>query len=277
MVCGVLIAGMLPIFGDVSASEDTLKNDGYFYVDEFEEFTFSWDYDNPTVFIVNDENVIFSNDTGLTVSVIAGNNFAVRYTANGLTCNFYGGGSYITADATNKTLTCSLSEGSFSVSNGVSNKTMTGVTKCYVIQSEGPYVMKKSTSPAYMNEDSILFASGLTYSGNTYIFSNIVGTIDDATVTVIASDPVVSDQSVNYTEVTSHIDLYSLADITYKVTNNNVVYNVTYSYFVVPAEVTAERTAHMTDVMSTIIQLVPLLAVVGLVLATIGYILYKRL
>lgn len=280
-VMAVIFSAMLPIMGDVTSAEDTFKNEGYFYLDEFtDNYTFKWDYDDPTTFVINGEEVTFVNQSGLTISVVLGEKFAIRYGDTGLLCNFYGMGTFITANATNKVMTASLSSGSFTVSNGATSKTVTDVSNLYSIVDKGDYVMKDSSKIAYLNEDSDIYASGQTYNGGAYIFWHLEGVpaVDTGILWPDDFDSglTVSNKNVNIEENSNHIDLYELTNLTFTAVKSDVTYNVTASYFVVPAEVTAERSIHPDGPTTAILNMLPLIVGAGLVLGAIAFMIVKR-
>lgn len=277
----VLAAVLIPTLNDATTTEDTFKNEGYFYLDEFtDDYTFFWDYDDPTTFTVNGEDVTFINNSGLDVRVVLGEKFMVTHTSAGLSCTFYGNGTYVIANATNKTLTLTLSGGTLTATNGNTTKTISDVSLLYSIVEKGDYVMKKSNSIAYLKDDSTIYATGHTYNGVNNIFWHLEGTPaandgiswpDDYN-----SNFTVTNETVNIVENSDHIDLYDLTNLTFTVTNNNVEYNVTASYFVVPAEVTAERSVHLTDAMNVILNVIPLLIIVAVLLGVVAVFILRR-
>ena len=88
MVGAVAFGAILPTFQDVTATETTFINEGYFYMTEYEttdSINLYWDADNPTKLTVN--SVVYDLPTvdsgNTTYTVLATDNWIVR--TNGLT------------------------------------------------------------------------------------------------------------------------------------------------------------------------------------------------
>lgn len=292
LVCGVLIAGMLPIFGDVSASEDTFENKGLtkmMLIDESTDVTVFWDHTDPANITVGDKKVPVPQSSRYPISIICSDEWGLRYLVQSeqtLLTLFDTSASTLFNASTGEEgndMTVTISNGVATFDNGTTTKDESFTTG-YCISDVGDYVMKSSSDSSYLNGDSIIFGTGRT-SGLSALTSptvslNVSGTIDDGVVatSLFPGTYTTSDVVINYSDVDGYEDLYSFASVQFAVNDaSDHTANATYNQVIVPAEVTAERSVHMSDVMSTIIQLVPLLAVVGLVLATIGYVLYKRL
>lgn len=299
LVCGVLIAGMLPIFGNVSASEDTFTNDEYFItmdkIDASSEHIIEWTKDTSTKITVDGVDV-FPNWSSITIVAEEDNLIRCSKSAtpgsNEYYLNFVGADRPVGAGSiSDKSVTILISEGVITFTGVTSADATYSFTSTfstgYVINpnddGEYQYVMKTPDAKAYVLGDSEIYGIGYSVVGGAWqnIFV-ISGTIDDGLdVTLVSTTledaPTVDNIETYSTEINGYNDLYQFEKVTFDAEYNDATTTLTYSYVIVPSEVSAERTVHMTDVMSTIIQLVPLLAVVGLVLATIGYVLYKRL
>lgn len=274
----IVVVCAIPIISDSVATEDTYKNDGYFYVDKFTDtYTFSWNYNNPEVFVINGEEVEYTAETGsLSVSVFCTDSCAMRYVNNTLTCNFYGGGTYISGNATYPEVTATLENGTLTVTNGTTTKPIANTTEVYSIVKDGPFVMKNKDKVAYLNGDSEIYASGQTFSGSAYIFCHLSGTIDDG-ISYGPDNLTFSNQTVNYVENNTHEDLYELTSITFTAVNsNNVEFNPVYSYFIVPAEVTAERTVQVDGATGDIITVIPVLMVLAILIGAVTLFIKTR-
>lgn len=285
IIGALLVVALTPMITDVTDPNKTYENEGYFNLEKYtDELTFSWDYTDPDVFTVNDEEVEYHNDSGMNVSVVLGERFAIRLTPNNAGISFYGAGTYISANATTPVITATLSEGSITVTNGTNSKVITNVTEVYSIANDGSYVMKKADSTAYLNSgseivaDSEIYATGQTFNGSNYIFWHMDGTIDDLKYPdEYDSGLTITNEAIHGQYSTVCNDLYELNNITFTATaSNSVVYNVTASYFVVPAEVTAEKTVHADSTLATVLNLLPLIVVIGLFMFLVGEFLYTR-
>lgn len=286
---GIIFAGslMVPVINDVSATEDTLENDGYYHLKKYtaeDEVTFTWDYTNPTSFTINDETMEYTNESALAQSVVLGQRFAARLATNNTGLTFYGAGTYINANATTPTFTLSYSEGSISATNGTTTKPIADVSEIYVIATEGDYVMKVTDSVAYLNSgseivaDSEIYASGQTFNGGANIFWHLQGTIDNMEYPdVFDSNLTVTNEEIHGEYVADHKNLYALDNITFTATTlGGTVYNITASYFVVPAEVTAERTQHLDTAEISLIAVIPVMVILALIMIAVQIITGRR-
>lgn len=282
----VVVTCAIPIFTSATETERTFTNEGYFYLDKFtDEYSFYWDSAEPTKFIINgDEEVTFTNTSGLAISLVLGQNFAVRFPSGNTNVSFYGAGTYVSTSADNPTFTLTYADGSVTATNGTNTKVVSSVTEIYGMVENGPYTMKKSTDTVYLNSgseviaDSEIYASGQTFNGNNYIWWHMEGTIDDMDYPEVFNDTfTVTNKQINGQYNNTYDDLYELNNIQFTVTaSNSIVYNVTASYFVVPYEVTAEKTIHPTDIQITLISIIPILMVLGIIVAAVGMFLRSR-
>ena len=283
VMVGVLIlsAALFPVIDSATTTERTFTNDGYFMVDSTDDdFTFSWDYDDPTTYVINGDDMTFVNSYNVDLSVVMSESFFIRSDRNGVSVYFNGDGvGNVIANSTNKTLTVSRSAGTITATNGDVTKTLTDTSTIYYMSDSGEYVMKKTTSPAYMLEDSLIFARGYsTLPGPTYTPILIEGDIENG-VTASASNVAVtlSDISVNNSTVSGYIGLYSLTDITMTGTVSGTDSTITYNYFVIPATVTVELAVHASQDEIEILETIPILITVGLILGIVGAVFVRRL
>lgn len=288
VVVGVLIlsAALFPVIDSATTTERTFKNEGYYNLDKTaEDFTFSWDYTSPTEFVINNETVTYTNTNAMDVSIVLGEKFAVRLQPQNAKVTFYGLGTYITADSINTTLTVTVESGTLTATNEDTSKSVTSVTELYYISETGPYVMKKSDSIAYLNSgseivaDSEIYASGQTFNGAKSIFWHLEGTIDDMDYPDAFDNLLqISDETINGQYSNRYNDLFELSNITFTAYNTyqELSYNVTASYFVVPAEVTAELTVHASQDEIDLLETIPILITVGLILGIVGAVFVRR-
>ena len=307
----IVLMSMIPIFTDAGASEDTLTNDGYFRMSKITDesegtLTIVWDHSTPGGLTINGDYVPLSAD--VTVSVLPDTNFTVRMSNIGTTTEqiqWYNvvGGAYTASivGGSDMEIVCESGTATATITtDGVESTPRTAnYTVLYYPDLNGAYTMKKASESAYLNGDSEIFGCGTSnikgYDGNnvggSQAFGAVIGGNLDDGITVTewrntASGLAVMDSdsmTVSYTEVGGHEDLYSLSDIRFVVTVTQTVdeetyttdNNITYSYFVVPYEVTAERSAHTSPVESTLIGLIPLLMMVGIMLTAVGLFIAK--
>lgn len=287
VVVVVLAAVLMPVLGDAQKTEDTFTNDGYFHMTKYtaadEDLTLTWDYTDPGVVTVNGNDFDLST-VGIPITVLASTNGGARfeYVGTNQYCQFCNSAGILTAAVSaSATLTIVCSSGTMTATYSTpDNPDVTRTStydEYYCISETGDYVMKKTTSPAYMLNDSPIFALGVTKIGSPAITLSLQGSIDDGiTVTQVSSTPTItySTPVLDYSSVSDHNDLNKLTKITFTGDNGGTVVNITYSYFIVPAEVTAERSVHLNGNEIAILGAIPALVIVALLIGVLA--LYMR-
>ena len=158
--------------------------------------------------------------------------------------------------------------------------------------SETDNIMRYSnTVDSYILGDSEIIACGYTGSIKigedqaTDIVISFKGSIDDGVQITTFNQAytfTVSNVQINADSVSGFNDLYKFDSVTFDVTytdtdtNTDYVTACTYSMVVLPAEVTAERSVHLTDAMNVILNVVPLLIIVSVLLAVVAVFILRR-
>lgn len=293
-VCALIFGALLPVWADTTASEDTFKNTGAFFVEIDPTDTYTVEYDKSIelgIVYINGKalNVPFS--TGYTIVAI--DNAILRLQSGDNTIQYKGNGVYITGIAK---LDITVSNGSITgtFENATSGPSATWpattYTKAFIASpEEEDYIMSTYTEPVKMNGNSPIVAFGQTsiHSSGADVLSlvNITGDIENGvTVSILNSTTgeenpgaTVSDITINATTVNGYEDLYDLTSITFNVAYDGAITAVTYSAYVVPYEVTAERTVHMSGALATLVNIIPLLIAFGLIIGIAGVVIYKRM
>lgn len=287
LVIGIIMAttAILPLASDYSEAK-TFKNVGYYDMvyTETDNLVFEWNYTEPTQVTINDDVITIPNADAVNKTLICGDNWIVRYGYDSTLktfVQFYGStGSQVIASVDAETdLTVTCSNGSVSVANTAETPATfsTTYTHLYVVAKDGSLVMKTKDTPVYVNGDSDVIAMGLSKVGTiSGVGVIITGNIDDGFTWDIfrGSDITFSNENVTYSDVTAYKDLYTLDKMTATATNSTGSSDLTYSYFIVPAEVTAEP--DNPDVYKDLIKIVPLMAFIMLVVAAAAMIISKR-
>lgn len=277
----IVVTCAIPIISDSVATEDTFTNEGYFYLDKFtsdDEYSISWDSATPNTFEINGEEYTYTNDSGLGLSVVLGEQFYLRLQNGNTRMSFNNTGTYINTSETYTTMSLTYSGGIVTATNGNTTRTVSDVSEIFGIVEKGSYVMKKSTSVAYLNSgseiiaDSEIYASGQSSSGNNNLFWHMEGTIDNMEYPDTFNENLtVTNEEIHGAYDNTHDDLYKLENLTFTVTTSGlVVYNITASYFVVPLNVTADRTVYVDGPTGDILAVIPILMVLGIVIGAIA-------
>lgn len=291
-VVGIIVLGsvLMPILDDATATTDTYTNEGLFYLKKIDTsadtVTISWDYTDPAVLTVNGNAVDLPLSGSILYSPIDGDDWAIRcgHTESDTTFNgLYTTGAVTFALSTSdeKNMNIVLDSGTATVTIGTDEYEYT-YTECYHIDTDGSYVMKKSTDYVYLNGDSEIYCIGRsTWTGGN-VNIRVDGNIDDGiNITPINREGyTVSDEVYDYTEVNEHEDLYSFKGLSFVVTDTASppkTHAITYSQVIVPAEVTAERSVHFTDGQNAILGAIPIMIIVAILLGVIALVVRSRM
>ena len=285
----IMLSGFLwPVVADATTTEKTFTNAGYFTMDKYtldEDITVSWDHSNPDVVTVGDETVNITAPIGKWVSIVVGDNWYFRYIHTNADVRevqmSYGGVATITASTSNeKDLTLECSEGTATgtvYAAGVAETPKTAsYTELYVISKNGEfYIMKDSDAASTMLKDSKFIGVGQTFLSGGASIIKVEGSIEDgATVTIVGSTVTATVDtdtiSVNATPKTGYIDCYDLSSITFDITTSGGTTHATYNYFIVPAEVTAEKAEHLDTMQIAMIGVIGTLGAIVLIAAAAG-------
>ena len=288
VVITVIAAVLMPVLGDATETHRTFTNDEYYItmdkLDSSSSHTITWTKDTQSKITVDGIDV---TPTWNQVSIVALPNNLVR-SSNTPDGYFIGliGEDVTTGygSPTDKSITVTISAGSLTFAGVTTNdntysKTIT-FTEGYVINPDNTgeygYITKTPTAKAYVNGDTEIFGIGYSTVGGTWqnVFS-ISGTIDDGiTVSLISTslgdDPTISNEQTVYETVSGYKDLYQFEKETFTATYNGTDTPLTYSYVIVPAEVTAEKSIHLTDSENAILLVIPALLIVAIIIGVLA-------
>lgn len=294
IACLLAVTLLIPIISESTTTEDTFTNEEYYFtmdkLDSSSEHVISWVATTPTVITVDDVEITPSWNS---VTIFCEEDNMVRCSKVSNSSDYYinligASNEYGTGDSTKKSMTLTISNGSFTWVTTNSDDTTAEFTSdfniayCINPSGTGDYVMKMPTSKAYVLGNSSIYGMGnSTING---VWQNVIlvaGSIDDdITATVVSSrldsDPVLSNVQVFADSVSGYEDLYQFEKVTMTATENSINTTLTYSYVIVPAEVTAERSIHPDANTNTLLNLIPLLVVVGIILGTVGIIAMRK-
>ena len=285
----VLAAVLMPILDDATATTDVLTNDGYgrytaIASTDTDTVVITWDHTKPTKLDINGDEITINAPSGGTLSLVFANNFNMRYNTTGPAVDVYGTvGNTVSASVSDSTdVTITLSAGTASVANtkATPDTATYSYTTAYCPSDDGEYVMKYQNSTAYVNpESTIIVANGMTIVGNR-IGVYFDGTIDDGytfnyfnTSATVTATNVVSD----YSDVAEYEDVVSLSKITMHLTKGADEVDATYSYFLVPHEITAERAQHLSGNEIALLATIPVLIIVAILLGVVALIVRSRM
>lgn len=266
VVIAVLAGTLIPILDDATATHDTKKSIGYYYmsgVADDESFTYAYDGTNWTLngdtmsfptggfnVLVTDEHFIRSNGV---VDLVSVKSLSVTATSSGIS------GSYVKNDDSTVTVEWDIT--------GFYGATLT----------EDDYIMTNPSNTSYVNADTDVIGFGVTNVSGQYPIFHIVGDMESVTVTCTDTNVSISNIKINKTAVNGYIDLYDFESITFDATKGGTTTAVTYNRVILPAEVTAERTVHFDSGENAIFNAIPVMVIIALLLGVVALVLRSRM
>lgn len=277
LVVGVILTGALlgPVISDATKTTETFTNVGYYdmrFVETDESVTMVWDPETPNQITVNSETVNFptASASERKTIILGGDNIIFRYYGDPtiIQITTTGGSAFVGEDV----LTVDCANGTITATWGTNSRTGT-YSQLFVPSNNGGYTMKQSNQVAYMNGDSEIIAMGITNIGGTNEVINVTGSIEsDVTFSSWNTDLTFSDITINATKNSDYVDIYELSNITAMCGETAI----TYSYFLVPAQVTSELTNHLTPGQISLMGAIPVMVIVALLMAAVGAIALRR-
>lgn len=280
VVGGLLVGGLLiPSIEAMTATEKTLTNEGYvrytsINADDEEEIVIQWDYTNPKYLTINDKSLDISQYKEMWASIVFGEQWTLRYnyTTTNTQLQYFGqtNTDFVYAyESSELNLTATLNSGTITVTNGTITKTAT-YTTAYYPDEAGSMIMKKSDGTSYLLKDSsIVIANGMTYS-NPYtigvFFDGSIGAGLNFELFRNLDDFAVSNVATHYTDSAKYEGVIELSNVTFDLTpGENPAIAATYSYFLVPYQITAELSQHMDATQIAMFGVISILGIVALV------------
>lgn len=288
LVVGVILTGALlgPVIGDATETERTFTNDGYMRYTSLEstaenETTIEWDHSTPDILTIGEETIdltVFDRET----SILFGDDWSLRFLASG-DFQYIGNANadylFVSKSGTDD-LNITLNSGDVTLASGTQTKTNT-YTTAYYPDNEGAMIMKKANESAYLlKESSIISANGITNVPGGSVGIRFTGTINDGfNFTYYRNAGGWSEANVvaHYEEITKYTDLVSLSNITFDlVPESGTEVGATYSYFLIPYEVTAQVAEPLDSGSIAIMKAIPIMVIVALLMLAVGAIAYRR-
>ena len=292
-VIGIIVLGgvLMPILDDATATTDTFTNDGYARMSETDEETvITWTPSvDRTIINVNGEPYslsVFPKTFNTSYSIAFADDFILRVYMDGVGPSniqiWQSGYRNGASSSSSYTATFTISSSTLSYNSGAPDATTSTYTHSggyFCVDPNGDYIMKPQGSAAYVLEDSsVIYAGGISGFGNSVLAGlYFEGTVGDYTFTPMLSGVTVDNVQTDYTDVSGYVGLISLLKITFDTTYNSDVVSQTYSYFLVPYEVVAERSVHFTDGQIAIFSVMPLMIIVAILLGVVALVIRSRM
>ena len=296
---GVLLFAslLIPMTNEAVATTNTFENDGYFYMqkitaEDTNTYTLTYEYDpdatNHYSYTYNGEAINTDVWPAQPINVTLATNGDTWLLRAGLNeyIGLQGFGGNINGGGHNSWKTvATFSSGTITVTYTNAQGTEgTPKTDSYTdlwIYSPTPtdYVMKKADKAAYMLDDSEYLAMGVTSMSAWNTVIQITGTVEDFTASIVYPPNLtttITNPVVIADDLSAYVDLYALDKLTFTINDGTTTVDATYSYFIIPAEVTAEKAVHADDSTRAIIGVIPVIVIVGLIAGIIGVVAVRR-
>lgn len=300
-VIGIIVLGsvLMPILDDSTATTDTFTNEGYYRMSELAPtddapYTISWVKTNPFVFTFNNvdynmQDILTTTNQYFTVLASDGAYLRVANNGNALIIQMHNsvGNPLVAADTsttTMKTFDVTVDSDSIDVSRVTGEDQTVNVSAsysdwCYGFDPAGKYIMKLTNSDAYVVDEDIIILAGVTKVGTTDVAVYGFGNVDGISLESAYPDDntTYTDVEINSTVVSDYLKLNKISTVTFDMTRSGTVAHATYSYFLVPYEVTAERAVHFTDGQNAIFAAIPVLIILAVLLGVVALVIRSRL
>lgn len=295
----VLAAVLIPTINDATTTHETFKNEGYYRMSAFEhdgtDYTITWAIEKPTIFVIND--VEYNMAEILTVTnqyftMFASDGAYMRVSNKGtdavvVQCHNSTGNPMLAFDSSSTTMqsmSITIDEDSIDVTRVTDSSITTSANYSewiYVFDPDGNYMMKDKDKAAYVADEDIIILAGVTNvqtSPATPVGVYGHGTIDNL---VIESgypddDTVYSNIVINSAAVSGYVKLNTVGDITFDMTRDGTTTAATYSYYLVPVEVTAERSQHLSPAEIEILDILPVFIIIAVLIAAVAAVAFRR-
>lgn len=291
IVVGLVVfsAILMPVMNNATATEHTFTNEGYARYASIEStsdevITVIWDHTKPLIINVNGEDVDYTVNASST-SIVFGDNWSVRLNDAGTSAGMqYIGNSnqdyLLTSTANEMDMTITLSAGTATLTDGTTTKTNSYNTAFYP-NKDGTMVMKKSDESAHLLKDSsIIAANGMTNVHGSAIGIRFDGTIQDGYEFNLyrnVASASVSNVESHYVEDVRYLDLVELSNITFNLdVEDETTTPATYSYFLIPYQVTAELAVHADQDTIEMLKVIPILIIAGLIVGIAATVVSRR-
>lgn len=280
LVVGIILAGsvLVPVLNDATETERTFTNNGIIRMDKVDDTldtTIAWDHTNPDVVTIGGVEKAMPQDLTIALTIGGADDFFIRYSTNSVTV-FHNNAVINASVSDTSDLSITIAAGTITSSNGTNSDTFTYTDDLFIVSDTGAYVMKNMNDTVYVKKDSDIHGYGRTYLEggiNTAANFNINGNVDDGFTVEpwgTAATLTVGDITVTDEPATGYIDLYKFTKIEFEVSDGSHDTTATYGQVIVPYQVTAELSEHLTPGQIALMGTIPVLVIVALLVVAVG-------
>lgn len=275
LTVGIILAGslLMPVISDATKTEQTFTNVGLYYMEvepeDSNEYNYvfdgtKWTLDGDALTTYSGYNVI------VTDTLLIRGNGQVR------------GAQFTNMSTADLTVTNNAITGSYTVSSDPSTPIAVNwsFTKFYgETTGVADYFMSDPAhNTTYVTSTTVIEGFGVTDVGTSHPAIELHGSIEGGVTVSVGEGFEISDVEINYAPVDGYVDLYSWESVTFTLTkiSTSESVNATYSVVVIPTEITAELSQHLDAGEIALINALPVIVIIGLVLAAVGAIFIRN-
>ena len=276
LVGALVLVAFVPVIQETTSATNTITNDGvYNMTDDDSDYTLVY---NGTSGTIDANGTVIQRDSipAGAWTLISTPEYMIRlqnYSAQSYNLWIFGitGFNRVLGNVETDGVTIHVSSGSITLATETWNYT----GEFRGIDPNGSFVMTDGQPFTVHKTDSIIVGNGTTPVSVWYDLFYMIGTAEDMEVTSNGTITI-SDIQVNRTPLTQYVDGVSVESITFSATDGTNSTNATYNRVIVPEEVTLEKSIHPDTTLATVINLLPLIAGVGLLMFLVAEFLYTR-
>ena len=283
LVVGVILTGALlgPVINDATTTEHKIINTGaYNLTDNDDNYTIT--YDPTGKFIIGDKEIPFNTLPNDAITIASAKDMLLRFqnwAAQSYNVWLFidGEAARVIASNTNTSpVDIVFDNGSFSANAATISASYTSDESVRIFNPDGKYTMTIYDQPATVLKDTTVIVGNGTTAVNAWTNRfYIEGTAEDIDITP-SSGITVSNVAVNTTEISQYKDAVKLNSITFTATDGTNTVDATYNRVIVPIEIDAELSQHLTPGQISLVGAIPVMVIVALLMTAVGAIAYRR-
>jgi len=282
LVVGVILTGALlgPVINDATTTEHKIINTGaYNLTDNDDDYTIS--YDPTGKFVIGDKEIPFDTLPADAITIASAKDMLLRFQnwaaqSYNLWLFIDGKSPFVIASSSSPSAVEVTFDDGALTTNTTIEETYTSDDSVRIFNPDGKYTMTIYNQPATVLKDTTVIVGNGTTQVNAWTNRfYIEGTAEDIEVTP-ATGITVSNVTVNTTEISQYKDAVKLNSITFTATDGTNTVDATYNRVIVPIEIDAELSQHLTPGQISLVGAIPVMVIVALLMAAVGAIALRR-
>jgi len=276
LVVGVILTGALlgPVINDATTTEHKIINTGaYNLTDNDDDYTIS--YDPTGKFVIGDKEIPFNTLPADAITIASAKDMLLRFqnwAAQSYNLWLFIDGKsplVIASSSSPSAVEVTFDDGALTTNTTI-EETYTSDDSVRIFNPDGKYTMTIYNQPATVLKDTTVIVGNGTTQVNAWTNRfYIEGTAEDIEVTP-ATGITVSNVTVNTTAISTYKDAVKLDSVTFTATDGDNTVNATYNRVIVPIEIDAELSQHLTPGQIALLGAIPVLVIVALLVVAVG-------